>query len=224
MKKILFATLALLFSAGQAMAQGPVFTIDDVTVADGKGTIEVKFNFDKDDYYGNFQMDLLLPEGVTPVTTGRNSIKGDTDSFVDAGFSLASNVLTVDVASDPNYGKKVLRIIGTNNDGYALIGTAGTLLTIPVTVEATGMLEATMNNAIINVATKYEDGTDNPDYGKEQKLADVVFHIINGHDTVGINAVAADSAGSTLYDLQGRRVTAQVQGINIVNGKKTMVR
>lgn len=223
MKKFFFSMMAMLAFAGSAMAQGPKFIIDDVMMdANGKGTITVKFEFDKDDYYGNFQMDFILPEGFTPVT-GRNGIAGDATSFVGAGFTLSSNVMTITEEKDINYGKEVLRLIGANLDGYALIGTTGTLLTIPVTCDKTldGAFDAKMNNILVNVATIDADGNDNPDRGKEIRPEEVSFKIAAG-ETVGISEVQANGQQGTVYNLNGQRVEKAQKGLFIQNGKKVV--
>jgi hypothetical protein len=223
MKKFFFSMMAMLAFAGSAIAQGPKFIVDDVMMDEnGKGTITVKFEFDKDDYYGNFQMDILLPDEFTPVT-GRNGIKPDPASMVEGGFALASSVLTVAEEKDINYGKKVLRLIGSCNDGYAIIGQQGVLLTVPVTCATTvdGAFDVKLNNILINVATLFSDDTDNPDRGQEIRPEEVNFKIVAG-ETVGIREVQGTSQDGTVYNLNGQRVQKAQKGLFIENGKKVV--
>lgn len=219
MKKFFFSMMAMLAFAGTAMAQGPKFIVDDVIMTDGKGTITLKYEFDKDDYYGNFQADFLLPEGITPVA-GRNGAKLDAEQ-VTGGFAFAANTLTVAEEKDMNYGKEVYRIIVSNQGGYALIGTSGTLVTIPITCDAAldGAFEATLNNILINVATLFSDDTDNDDRGKEFRPEAVSFKIVAG-EAVGISEVSAQQEQSAVYNLAGQRVEQAQKGLFIQNGKK----
>jgi len=222
MKKFFFSMMAMLAFAGTAMAQSPKFIVDDVMMKDGKGTITLKYEFDKDDYYGNFQCDFLLPEGVS-IATGRGSGAKIDAAQTEGGFTLASSSMTVKEELDMNYGKEVFRVVVSCLGGYALIGTSGTLLTIPISCDASldAALDAKMNNALINAATLYSDDSDNPDRGKEFHPAEVSFKIVCG-EAVGISEVSAQQEQTAVYNLAGQRMESAQKGIYIQNGKKVV--
>lgn len=224
MKKSIFSLLALLAMAGNAFAQGPVFTVDDVTIENGQGTVTVKFQFDKDDYYGNFQMDFLFPDGVTAQLEGRNGLKMDATAM--DGYSISGNVQTINDASgkDINNGKKVARVVASCNSGYALVGTAGTLFTFPVKVDESvvGAVACTLNNIIINVATIDSNDQDIADRGKEFRPEGATFNVVNG--TTGIGAVCQPLTEDDAYRLNGQRAGKTGRGIIIQNGKKIAVK
>lgn len=54
-----------------------------------------------------------------------------------------------------------------------------------------------------------------------------LFGTIEGVDVTGLNVVTADlttSANTSVYDLQGRKLSKQQKGINIIGGKKVLVK
>lgn len=222
MKKLFFSMLAMFAFASTAMAQGPKIFVNKVLITDGSGTVTVQYEFDKDDYYGNFQFDILLPEEVT-ADLGRGKVKADA-SFSEAGFAVAGNVFEVDDAKDINNGKKVVRFIASCNDGYAIIGTTGTLFTFPLKADASlnEVFEATLNNGKINVPAMWSDGTDNPDSGKEFNLPDQTFSIYTGNTTVGISEIQQQAEQGPVYNLNGQRVQKAQKGLYIENGKKVV--
>ncbi len=225
MKKIILSLVALLATAGTAMAQNPVITVEDVAIENGKGTVVVKFQFDKDDYYGNFQMDFLFPEGITATTSGRNSVKADATSM--DGFSLSGSTTTLDQekdAKDKNYGKTVTRFAAVNTDGYALIGTSGTLFSFPITVAetVTGPVTCTLNNITISPAIKYSDDKPTGDDKLQLTAPDVTFSLTG--ITTGISAIGAEQSQAPAYTLDGQRTAGAKRGIIIREGKKMVVK
>lgn len=57
-------------------------------------------------------------------------------------------------------------------------------------------------------------------YGETKQI----FPIATG-DAAGISEIAAEKASANgIYDLQGRKLTAPIKGINIINGKKVLVK
>lgn len=52
------------------------------------------------------------------------------------------------------------------------------------------------------------------------------FLNIKGFDPTGINGIEADGNGrrNVYYDLNGRRISAPRKGLNIINGKKVIIK
>lgn len=48
--------------------------------------------------------------------------------------------------------------------------------------------------------------------------------VVTGDEATGIAGIEADSAVRTVYSLDGRRLSSPVKGINIINGKKVLVK
>ena len=51
------------------------------------------------------------------------------------------------------------------------------------------------------------------------------LYSLNGHGTItGINTAKANAAAQAIYSIDGRRLTKAVKGINIINGKKVIIK
>jgi len=66
--------------------------------------------------------------------------------------------------------------------------------------------------ALTLYGSKYEINSGNYIYSK------------NGSTTAISNAVVDNAAGKSIYSLDGRRLVAPVKGVNIINGKKVVVK
>ena len=92
--------------------------------------------------------------------------------------------------------------------------------TIPPTASLTTFYEYTYANADVYVpqGSLYDYGSDNI-----WKL----FLNLHGADLTGINGITADgttNGGQRIYDLQGRKLKKPIRGLNIINGKKVVVK
>ena len=217
MKKFFFSMMAMLAFAGSAMAQGPKIVIDEVIVTDNEDpAIDFNFEFDKADYYGNFQMDVILPEGVSVIieddaiavdlNNGRNKPMN--------GFSMSANEVVEN-------GVKIVRFIAANLDGKSLKGTSGTLFTLPIEIAENmpnGTLKGKVTNILINANEVNEEGKA---VVKDFKPEDVDFDIVISL-AVGINEVQAEGQQGTVYNLNGQRVQKAQKGLYIENGKKVV--
>lgn len=60
--------------------------------------------------------------------------------------------------------------------------------------------------------------------GKPSAALTHVFTVNADGSTTGVEEITAESAVKVIYDLQGRRLSAPVKGVNIINGKKVFVK
>jgi len=205
MKKIFFAAVALLMSAG-AMAQGTVkFFIDDFSIAQGeKKTISVNLT-NPDNKFTGFQFNLTLPEGITVDLNkkGKPNVSLNEDRIEDQTVSSSLN----------NGVYTVLSFSMTSSDLY---DTEGALVYLPVTAAADaakGSAEGSLTNVKLS-----------PKSGTSVTFDKVPFKVTIGDATAIEYVKAGADVNAPAYNLAGQKVNKNYKGVVIQNGKKIAVK
>lgn len=220
MKKIfllMFAAAAALGSWAQSTAAvSATATSDKLSVA----------LTNESDAFVAFQMDIVLPEGVTVANDGNavtlNDKRLTAAAFSGTAIAGAENANFV-IAYNVMESSKV-RVIAYNLENRALAGTEGELFTVAFTGTATG--DFTVQNVKFvtkDALAEVDLGTITSEPGTAGKIGDVdnsgevnVFDIgalatiILGGDTTGFNLEAADVDGSNEVNVFDISALAQI--------------
>ena len=150
-------------------------------------------------------------KGLTSVIIG-NNVKSIGESAFSCCRSLTSVIIGSDVTSIGNYAF----------DG-ADISTVISLIENPFTINGKTSSNRTFTNNTFNNATLYVPIGTIDRYKASEGWKDFV-HIEVGNPT-GINAVEkTTNNNTTIYDLNGIRQHEPKKGVNIINGKKIIVK
>ena len=154
MKKLLIAFIATLSSVLSASADNIV--VQNVTLKQGgTATIDIELvNPDKE--YTAFQLDLMLPVGVTAATDGQG------DYIIVAGSRLSS-----DHSLAPSPIKGGIRVVCVSQLSAAISGTRGSLFTIEVKASATIKAKdypATVTGVVFTTTTDRDIEMDDADF------------------------------------------------------------
>ena len=90
MKKIFIFLLTLFFSMGSVSAADYLNVADISVPQGGQATMTIGFQFDNADVYAAYQLNLILPKGISPVTDADNEIVVSTASSHDASHMIQS--------------------------------------------------------------------------------------------------------------------------------------
>jgi len=157
-----------------------------------------------------FQFDLYLPEGVEVVVNNKGRIQG----------SLSSGRLPEDdehTLTLQKQGDGAIRFLCGSQYDETFTGTEGEIATLQVTI-ADGM-EKGKYPVILKTMRLTETDID------KYYVHDDVETEITVTGGVGIeNLIESNSNQTFIYNLAGQRLTKLQQGINIVNGKKYIVK
>lgn len=134
LRKLYISLAVLLAVACSAHAQGELrLAVEDINMEAGKtATLKVEYQFDQEDTYEGYEFHLYLPEGLKVATNSRGRIIYTPGKCHD-GHVVAANYKTKGLADgeEPHYV-----FLCYSPDNYPLLGTEGTLMTIPVEVDA----------------------------------------------------------------------------------------
>lgn len=156
----------------------------------------VGINLNNQTAFTAFQMDVQLPEGMRIAE--------------DNGAELSSRATKSHRLSYQKHANDMVRIMGWSDASKSFVGKEGQLLTLHLISDGA---QPTESLNISNVLFTTPDG-------KEHQLSDVSFYT----GPTGIRAITGEKEKNDAYDLQGRKTESPMEGIFIVNGKKTIVK
>ena len=168
--------------------------------AKGDGTLENPFNA------------VAATEYVSALDADVNSendiyIKGIVSSVISGGYGTQYGNATFKISEDgsANYEFYVFRALYLENAKYD----SKDLTNIKVGDEV----------IVCGKVVNYKGNTPETVSGK------AYLYSLNGHGTItGINTAKANAAAQAIYSIDGRRLTKAVKGINIINGKKVIIK
>ncbi len=147
------------------------------------------------------QFDLQLPEGLTVKKSGADLVYDMADRTSWRKHTLDAN------ETDGGY-----RFLLYSSSNTVIDGTEGTIIKVTLTAsqDMTGKTIALDNILLVS-----------PD---EKETKPARYEYVIGSDT-GIRAITIDNdANAPIYNLRGQRLTAPQKGINIIGGKKVVVK
>ena len=147
------------------------------------------------------QFDLQLPEGLTVKKSGADLVYDMADRTSWRKHTLDAN------ETDDGY-----RFLLYSSSNTVIDGTEGTIIKVTLTAsqDMTGKTIALDNILLVS-----------PD---EKETKPARYEYVIGSDT-GIRAITIDNdANAPIYNLRGQRLTAPQKGINIIGGKKVVVK
>ncbi len=206
-KTILSVLLAM---ACCSMLAENVMTANDVTIKAGDNAV-LTIGIDNDMNVAAFDFRLYLPEGVTVVWD---------DDLQDYAWEWCDRVphnsrgsffsMTPMVTDDGSL------MFGANSgtSGKVLDGNSGPVLTL--TIHATASAKSGTGK-LMRISLSNEDGS------QSVKPEDVTFNITMT-PTTGINDIKQDELKANIYNLSGQRLSQPQKGVNIIDGKKVLVR
>lgn len=156
----------------------------------------VGINLNNQTAFTAFQMDVQLPEGMRIAEDNK--------------AELSSRATKSHRLSYQKHANDMVRIMGWSDASKPFIGKEGQLLTLHLISDGA---QPTESLSISNVLFTTPDG-------KEHQLSDVSFY----SEPTGIRAITGEKGKNDAYDLQGRKTESPMEGIFIVNGKKTIVK
>lgn len=147
------------------------------------------------------QFDLRLPDGLSVKQTGGDYVYDITDRTTWRKHSLEANATG-----------GIIRFLLASSSNATLSGTEGAIITITLKADNT-YKGGTVKLENILLVTPDE---------KEIKPADLSYTI----GSTGISSITTDAIDSNtpIYNLRGQRLAAPQKGINIIGGKKVMVK
>ena len=164
MKKKLFSIMALLLTAGTAMAQNEnALGVADITLPqNGEATLTVSFQFDVADSYTGYSFNLELPSELEFVMEEGTDVACTKGSCHDATHSVTANL---------NEG--LVKVAGLSVSSKPLKGTEGVLLTFTIKPASEQVVGKTFTGNIKDILIVPVEGT-------KQKLADGQFTVTIG--------------------------------------------
>lgn len=190
MKKVLLTLLAFLAVGG---AWADELTVPDVTLKAGaRGVICLNLTT-VDHAYANWNFDLVLPEGISPVLDGTS---GDPVSEIterSAGYSMTNAAVEGNTYRYTGYLFSL--------DPY-FKGTEGAIVKIPVTAKADLATGTKLTGQVVDFHTSYEDGDNN--------MIDVPF-AADFNIIIGTPTIALDENATKLPDEVSAGVVANVE-------------
>ena len=206
MKNILFMISLLMVQAAN-VAKADNLKINSFTIEAGKeATASVELD-NPTTQYTAFQFELIVPEGIK-----LKYIENDEDYAYEMNPERMSGKnwsVTITQTKDDTY-----QFIIYNTKNATVKETSGALFTLTFVASGTltdGMLTGHLKNQML--AIDKDNSTD---------VEDTPFYI-NGDDT-GVASIHSDSKESTFYNLSGQKKSKSQKGINIINGKKVIVK
>ena len=147
------------------------------------------------------QFDLRLPDGLSVKQTGGDYVYDITDRTTWRKHSLEANATG-----------GIIRFLLASSSNATLSGTEGAIITITLNADNT-YKGGTVKLENILLVTPDE---------KEIKPADLSYTI----GSTGISSITTDAIDSNtpIYNLRGQRLAAPQKGINIIGGKKVIVK
>ena len=199
------ASLVMILAANIAKADN--LKINSFTIEAGKeATVNVELD-NPDAQYTAIQFELVVPEGIS-----LKYVEDDEDYAYELNSERMSGKnwsVTITKIKDDTY-----QFIIYNSKNATLKGTSGALFTLKFVASDT-MADGTLTGHLKNqmLAIDKNNSTD---------IGDIPFYI-NGNDT-GVGSVLSDSKETSTYDLSGQKLLAPQKGINIIDGKKVIVK
>lgn len=211
MKKILFSVMACLLGMSNAMADELI--ISDVNLpADGTVELPVDFKAAADGVNVGFKFNLVLPEGISTVKDDEDGLPlYDQNNKVIRGYTI--------VATENN----AFAGLNMSSTSATIKGTEGNLITLYLKTdkvfEVGTKLTATVTNAAFTA--KNANGV-----LSTVNLDDFTFTITIVPGT-GINSVKGNSKASSLYTIDGKKISNKGllhKGVYVKDGKKVVVK
>ena len=179
--------------------------IDDIDLVPGE-TKEVKVNLNNPgDAFTGCQFDLYLPKGISIV-------EEDGYALVDIGSRSNSRKHTVSTSVQPD---GAVRVVCYSNNNNTFSGEQGDILTVTLHV-ANNAVAGNYNLRIGNITLSRTDvtGLTLDDYSARVSII-----------PTGINNAWAESiSNSPVYTVSGQRLKKPRKGINIIDGRKVIVK
>lgn len=208
MRKTILSVL-LAIACSSVLAENFV-TANDVAIAEGDNAV-LTISIDNDMNVAAFDFRLYLPEGVTVVWD--NDLQDYAWEWCDRvphnsrGSFFSMTPMVTDDGS---------LMFGANSgiSGKVLDGNSGPVLTLNLHASASaksgiGLLK--------RISLSNEDGS------QSVKIEDVSFNI-SIIPATGINGIKQDELKADIYNLSGQRLSQLQKGVNIIDGKKVLVR
>ena len=149
MKKIVLSIMALLATAGTAMAQNALSVADFTVPQNSEGTLTVSFQFDAANTYTGYSFELELPSDLQFVMESETDVAYTKGACHDASHSVTANL---------SEGK--VKVGGLSLSSKPLVGTSGTLLTFTVRpTSPTLTVGNTYTGTISNIRISDTEGT-----------------------------------------------------------------
>lgn len=206
MKKLMFMT-GLLMAIGINMTKADNLKINNFNIEAGK---EATVNVELDNptaQYTAIQFELVVPVGIS-----LKYIEDDEDYAYELNSERMSGKnwsVTITKTKDDTY-----QFIIYNSKNTAVKGSSGSLFSLVFVAAGTladGKLEGHLKNQMLAI-----------DKDKSTDVEDIPF-FINGNNT-SISSILSDSNESSVYSLLGQKKTKPQKGVNIINGKKVVVK
>ena len=179
--------------------------IDDIDLVPGE-TKEVKVNLNNPgDAFTGCQFDLYLPKGISIV-------EEDGYALVDIGSRSNSRKHTVSTSVQPD---GAVRVVCYSNNNNIFSGEQGDILTVTLQV-ANNAAAGNYNLRLGNITLSRTDvtGLTLDDYNARVSIIPTEIH----------NAWAESISDSPVYTVSGQRLKKPRKGINIIDGRKVVVK
>jgi hypothetical protein len=232
MKKFYMTMVAMLCGVA-AMAQTNELVVSDMTVPAGTKSVNLEVGLNNDSPVTAFQFNLALPEGVKAGGVKKfvlDRIDMDKVCYImDDEDAEATDVYTIDRLASGNdfmYAiyPKPSRFQDDSGEWVAVTftGNQGTVVTIPLTIDASALTEAGDGSFPISL---YNIGiSDDSEVAQSIGTASEAACVITVGEGTGINSINAADSKAPIYNVAGQRVSKAQKGVFIQNGKKVAVK
>ena len=212
MKKFLMLITMLIIS-GNILADS--FSVSDLTVKKGEtANLVINYQFDVAGLYAGYQFELKLPAGVETIRDDSGSSEFVSGNCHDATYIISNSY---DAASG------AVIFVAFSLQAKALTGTSGVLLTIPVKIDNSILPGSVLYGSIENIQLSKSDGNtttflEDSDFTVtiDGGVATAIGEARHGNGDIGGDA--------PVFNLAGQRLAAPRKGINLVNGKKIVIK
>lgn len=220
MKKTLLLLMLCMTSALAIKAQNTdisgmdnVIYIQPFKVDPGTTDLELQFSMKNTAAIRGFQFDLVLPEGVTPVE--EDGIYSCWFEDRAPTYKQGKNLLNYHSLDASKQEDGSIRFLSGATQDKTFDGTDGVLFILEVKISET---LAQGDYTIILKNMKLSESDISKSYSTEEIKTTMTYGT-----AVAINGISANKAVKSIYNIAGQQTNLQ-KGINIVDGKKVMVK